>query len=235
MAFDRDGNLLVCVGGMGLYQVAPDRTVTKLTDETNRSLFSVIDDSRLRLADDLDIAPDGRIYFTEATIRYEHARLGDRRAGEPRQRPHHRATTRRRTRRAPILPNLIFPNGVCIAHDGQSFLFAETWACRINRYWFDGPKARAACERVISDLPGYPDNINRASDGNYWLALVGMRTPALDLAMTHARLPPPHGAARRAGRVALSRTSTPAACVKFDETGRDPRDAVGSGRRATTR
>ena len=46
-------------------------TIEKLTDETNRSWFSVIDDSRLRLADDLDIAPDGRIFFSEATIRYE--------------------------------------------------------------------------------------------------------------------------------------------------------------------
>jgi ribose transport system permease protein len=71
MAFDRVGNLLVCIGGMGLYAVAPDKTVTKLTDETNRSLLSVVDDSRLRLADDLDIAPDGRIYFSEATVRYE--------------------------------------------------------------------------------------------------------------------------------------------------------------------
>ena len=46
-------------------------TIEKLTDETNRSWFSIIDDSRLRLADDLDIAPDGRVFFSEATIRYE--------------------------------------------------------------------------------------------------------------------------------------------------------------------
>jgi ribose transport system permease protein len=36
---------------------------------------------------------------------------------------------------------------------------------------------------VIPDLPGYPDNINRASDGNYWLALLGMRSPVLDVAL----------------------------------------------------
>ena len=70
MNFDRDGNLVVCVGGMGLYMVTPEREVVKLTDETNRTPFKVIDDSRLRLADDLDIAPDGRIFFSEATYRY---------------------------------------------------------------------------------------------------------------------------------------------------------------------
>ena len=64
-----------------------------------------------------------------------------------------------------------------MTHDGQSFLFAETWACTVSRYWFDGPKV-GAVEVVIADLPGFPDNINRASDGNFWLALVGMRSPA---------------------------------------------------------
>jgi ribose transport system permease protein len=71
LAFDRLGNLLTCVGGMGLYKLTPQREVIKLSDETNRSLFSIIDDSRMRLADDLDIAPDGRVFFSEATIRYE--------------------------------------------------------------------------------------------------------------------------------------------------------------------
>ena len=65
--------------------------------------------------------------------------------------------------------------------DGQSFLFAETWGCRVSRYWFDGPQ-KGRVEVVIADLPGYPDNINRASDGTFWLAMIGMRTPAFDLA-----------------------------------------------------
>ena len=81
-----------------------------------------------------------------------------------------------------MLRNLIFPNGICMAHDGVSFMFAETWGCRVSRYYFDGPKA-GTVEPVIPNLPGYPDNINRASDGTYWLALVGMRTPSLDLAL----------------------------------------------------
>jgi ribose transport system permease protein len=38
---------------------------------------------------------------------------------------------------------------------------------------------------VIKDMPGYPDNINRASDGNYWMAFLGMRTPSFDLALRH--------------------------------------------------
>ena len=71
MAFDRKDNLYVCIGGMGLYRVTPQRKVEKVTDETNRSYFSIIDDSRLRLADDLDISDDGRIFFSEATVRFD--------------------------------------------------------------------------------------------------------------------------------------------------------------------
>ena len=181
MTFDDKRNLFVCVGGMGLYRVTSDRKVEKVTDETNRSLLSVVDDSRLRLADDLDIAPDGRIFFSEATVRYEmHEWPTDSLEGRGNGRiicydPRNGKTTT-------MLRNLVFPNGIVIASDKQSILFAESWNCSIKRFWFDGPRA-GKVEYVIRDLPGYPDNINRASDGNYWLALMGMRSPSFDLAM----------------------------------------------------
>ncbi len=182
MAFDKAGNLYVCVGGMGLYRVnRSDRSVEKATDETGRSLLSVVDDSRLRLADDLDIAPDGRIFFSEATVRYEmHEWPIDSLEGRGNGRIICYDPSTGRTHTA--VKNLVFPNGICMTSDGQSLLFAESWACRISRYWFDGPR-KGTVEVVIPDLPGYPDNINRASDGNYWIAIMGMRSPAFDLAM----------------------------------------------------
>lgn len=216
MAFDAAENLNVCIGGMGLYRISPDRTVSKLTDETKRTLLSVIDDSRLKLADDLDIAPDGRIFFSEATIRYDmHDWATD--ALESRGNGRLICYDPRDGSTQTILRNLQFPNGVCMAGDGQSFLFAETWGCRINRYWFDGPK-KGTCEPVIGNLPGYPDNINRASDGNFWVALVGMRAPALDLML---RMPSVRK--RMAKRVAQDEWLFPninTGCVlKFGQTG----------------
>ncbi|MEL4881693.1 SMP-30/gluconolactonase/LRE family protein, partial [Shewanella algae] len=35
MQFDRDENLIVAVAGMGVYGVAPDGRIFKVTDETN--------------------------------------------------------------------------------------------------------------------------------------------------------------------------------------------------------
>lgn len=182
MAFDRDGHLTTCVAGMGLYQVRKDtREVVKLADETNRSLFSIIDDSRIRYADDLDIAPDGRIFFSEGTIRFDPDEwMVDALEGRGNGRilcydPRDKSTKT-------VVSNLRFPNGVCVAHDGKSVLFATTWGCSVERYWLEGPKA-GTVQTVISDLPGYADNINRSSDGSYWLAIVGMRTPTFDLAL----------------------------------------------------
>jgi ribose transport system permease protein len=217
MAFDKDRNLLVCVGGMGLYKIDRERRVSKVTDETNRSAFSVVDDSRLRLADDLDIAPDGRIFFSEATIRYEmHDWPVD--ALESRGNGRIICFDPKTGKTHTVVRNLIFPNGICLAHDGQSILFAESWACRISRYWISGPKS-GQVERVVDQLPGYPDNINRASDGTYWVALMGMRSPALDVAL---RMP---GFRRRmARRIAPDQWLYPnlnIGCVaRFDDQGR---------------
>ena len=101
------------------------------------------------------------------------------------------ATIQTPTQRGQLSAILKFPNGICIASDNQSILFAETWGCTVKRYWFDGPKT-GQIEMVLDNLPGYPDNINLASDGNYWLALVGMRSPAFDLA-GECRFPTAHG------------------------------------------
>ncbi len=181
LAIDREDNLLVCAAGMGLYGVRPDGEVFKLTDQTNRTWYKVVDDSRLKLTDDLDIAPDGKIYFSEGSTRYDMSTWpvdGLEGRGSGRLVCYDPATDTTRT----VVHNIRFCNGVCTAHDNRSILFCETFGLRLMRYWIEGPK-KGETEVVIPSLPGSPDNINRASDGGYWLALVAMRAPAYDVAM----------------------------------------------------
>ena len=183
LAFDSTGNLVTCVGAMGLYSISPDRVVTRLTAETRRSLTSVIDDAILRDPNDLDIAPDGRIYFTDSTKRYsafdwmtdsiENRGTGRLLVYDPKD-----GSTKT------LLDGYHYTNGVCMAHDNKSLFFNETWTCSIHRYWLEGPKAGTA-ECVIPAMPGYPDNINRGSNGTYWVAWLGMRTPSFDLSLQH--------------------------------------------------
>jgi ribose transport system permease protein len=202
---------------MGLYSIAKSGEVTKLSAETNRSWTSIIDDARLRDPNDCDIAPDGRIFFTDSTKRYDaHDWALDSIESRPTGRLlcYDPKTGQTRT----VLDNYLYANGVCMAHDGKSLFFAESWACRVHRYWLDGPKAGTA-ECVIRDMPGYPDNINRASDGTYWMAWLGMRTPSFDLALRH-----PGMRKRMTRRLPQDDWLFPnintGGVVKFDETGR---------------
>jgi ribose transport system permease protein len=217
LAFDRAGNLISCVGAMGLYSVSSSGEVTKLSAETRRSWTSIVDDARLRDPNDCDIAPDGRIFFTDSTTRYDaHEWALDSIESRPTGRllcydPKTGKTTT-------VLDRLRYANGVCMAHDGQSLFLAESWACRVHRYWFDGPRA-GRFECVIRDMPGYPDNINRASDGTYWMAWLGMRTPSFDLALRH-----PGMRKRMTRRLPQDEWLFPnintGGIVKFDESGR---------------
>jgi ribose transport system permease protein len=181
MQFDKDENLIVAVAGMGVYGIKPDGTVFKVTDETNRTWYKLNDDSRLRMADDLDIGPDGKIYFSDCTTRYEMTTNSlDIMEGRPNGRVvvYDPATGKTWTE----INHFHFPNGICVSHDGRSLLIASTSLCQVFRYWLKGPR-RGELEILLDKLPGNCDNINRASDGNYWLALVGIRTPVFDLAM----------------------------------------------------
>jgi ribose transport system permease protein len=217
LAFDQAGNLICCVGAMGLYSISKTRDVTKLSAETNRSWTSIVDDARLRDPNDCDVAPDGRIFFTDSTTRYDaHEWALDSIESRPTGRllcydPRNGKTTT-------ILDKYRYSNGVCMAHDGQSLFMAESWACRVHRYWIAGPKA-GKVECVIKDMPGYPDNINRASDGTYWMAWLGMRTPSFDLALRH-----PGMRKRMTRRLPQDEWLFPnintGGVVKFDETGR---------------
>lgn len=185
LAFDPEGRIVTCVAGMGLVRVTLKGGAELLTDQTERSLFSIQDDTTIRMADDLDIAPDGTIYFTDATKRYDIADWGlDLLEGRPNGRLLSFEPKSRTTKT--VCDNLIFPNGVCLTHDGQYLLVASTWTCSI--LIFDLRNLSVGPRIFVRGLPGYPDNINRASDGGYWIALAGMRNPVMDEAMTMPQL-----------------------------------------------
>ena len=221
-------NLYVCIGGMGLYRITPDRKVEKATDETNRSLRSVNDDSRLRLADDLDIADDGRIFFSEATVRYEmhewpvdglEARGNGRIVCyDPRN-----GTTRT------VLRGLKFPNGICV--DARRPVDPVRRDLGLLR---QALLVRRPEDRSGRDGDGEPPGLPRqhqpgvrrkllAGHGRH--ALTGARS-----CLAHARLPPPHGQARADRRMALPQHQHRLRSAVQRE-GRGPGDSLGSGRR----
>ena len=219
LAFDRAGNLLSCVGAMGLYSITKSGEATKLSAETNRSWTSVVDDARLRDPNDCDVAPDGRIFFTDSTKRYDAHDWALDSIESRADRTAALSTTRADGKTTTLLDDYRYANGVCIAHDGQSLFFAEILGLPGASLLVRRAEGRARSNASSSDMPGYPDNINRASDGNYWMAWLGMRTPSFDLALRH-----PAMRKRMTRRLPQDEWLFPnintGGVVKFDESGR---------------
>ncbi|MFT3659955.1 MAG: SMP-30/gluconolactonase/LRE family protein [Gordonia sp. (in: high G+C Gram-positive bacteria)] len=141
-AWDRDGKLLVAVGGMGIYRIGDDGEPEMLANKVTRSPFSLIDDSGLRAVDDLDVTPDGSVYASDFSTRNNST---DFLLELVEFRPNGRLVKVHPDGRTEIVAsNMVFPNGVCTAHDGESILVSSTGLCRVDRLWVSGPKEGAA-------------------------------------------------------------------------------------------
>lgn len=176
MAFDARGTLWVADARRGLLAVAPDGAI--------RVVASTVAGTPIRLADDLDVASDGRVYFSDASTRFhppaytalsaslleilEHQGTGRLIEYDP-------ATGLTRV----LYDGLVFANGVAISHDQRSVLVVETGSYRVLRVRRDGPE-RGSAEPFVDGLPGFPDNITRGQNGWYWIALVSPRNALVD-------------------------------------------------------
>lgn len=170
MVFDQKGNLIVADAGKGLLSITPGGDITVLTREAQGTPF--------RFTDDVDIAADGRIYFTDASSRFQQP---DYRLDLLEMRPHGRLL-----RYSPktggtevLLGDMHFANGVAVAPDGDYVLVNETWKYRILRYWIRGPKAGQS-EVFADNLPGFPDNLAVDEKGRFWVAFPTLRNASID-------------------------------------------------------
>lgn len=77
-----------------------------------------------------------------------------------------------------LLENLTFPNGVSLNKDGKFLLLIETTTCKLLRYWLENT-SKAGITEVLAEFPGYPDNINRNSKGEYWVGIYSKRSTFL--------------------------------------------------------
>ena len=85
-----------------------------------------------------------------------------------------------------VLEGLRFANGVALAADESYVAVAETAGRTVVRRWLTGPK-RGETDHLATDLPGYPDNISRGSDGLVWVTLASPLLPSLERVMRAPR------------------------------------------------
>jgi sugar lactone lactonase YvrE len=176
--FDNSGNLIIADADRGLLSLSPDGVLTTLTTGT--------ESHQLVFTDDVDVAPDGKIYFSDASYKYDrHHLMKDVLEHRPnglllRYDPELKTTEI-------LLRDLYFANGIAVSADNTFVLIAETTAYRIHKYWLTD-NHEPAHEVIIDNLPGMPDGISTGQAGRFWFPLVFLRNPILDKLSNSPRL-----------------------------------------------
>lgn len=183
--FDRKRRLWVAIAGVGLGVVYPDGTSEIVLDQ----LYG----KPIHYADDVKVAPDGLVYFSDATQRFNPNDWGGTLPASLLDLMEHQLTGRvivydPEAKEARVwVSGLSFANGVTVSLDGKSLLIAETGKYRILKVSLASRRhfhtARKPDVKVFVDnLPGFPDNLSTdvSGSGRYWVGLTAPRNPVLD-------------------------------------------------------
>ena len=182
--FDAQGRMIAADAMKGLLAIAADGRVTVLANR-------VSSDDPIRYANSIVVAPDGTVYFTDASGRFSPSDWGGtyeasvldilEQAATGRVLAYVPATQKTRV----VAHGLSFANGIALSSDGHTLFVSETGRYRIWK--IDGrannlnvqsgsPQAKI----LVDNLPGYPDNLMRGRDGRIWVGLFKPRNPAAD-------------------------------------------------------
>jgi sugar lactone lactonase YvrE len=170
LEFAADGRLLVCDAHRGLLWVDP-------ATGTVEDIAADVDGTPMRFCNNAALATDGTIWFSDSSTRFGIERWKDDFVRNTR--------TGRLLRRDPdgtittVVDALAFANGVALSAAEDFVCVAETAARTVVRYWISGP-SKGMRDRLCTDLPGYPDNIARGSDGLIWITIASPTDPVVE-------------------------------------------------------
>ncbi|MDX1803431.1 MAG: SMP-30/gluconolactonase/LRE family protein [Alcanivorax sp.] len=170
--FAPDGSLVVADGYRGLLRVNVESGATQVLTDSAAGL-------RFGFADDVDVASDGRIYFSDASSKFGPAMKGRddiiEHGGHGRLLRYDPASGKTEV----LLDGLQFANGIALSQNEDFVLVNETGSYRITRYWLKGAKA-GSHDIFLDNLPGIPDGVSANGNGTFWLALFSPRNAMLD-------------------------------------------------------
>lgn len=174
---DADGTLVVANAYLGLQRIDLQGKVT--------SILSSIDGNTPVWPNNLAIARDGKIYFTEASSKFggdkyrgsydaslldimEHGGHGSVFVFDPGS-----GTSRQ------LLGGLNYANGIAISEDDSYLVIVETSNYRVLKHWLAGPR-QGDTEILLDNLPGFPDNLKTGRSGRFWMGLAAPRNNLID-------------------------------------------------------
>jgi len=183
-AFDAQGRMIAADAMKGLLAITPDAQVSLLTDHVNA-------DDRIGYANSILVAPDGTIYFTDASARFSPSEWGGTYEASVLDVMEQSSTGRvlafdpasGKTRI--VAHGFSFANGIALSADGQSFFVSETgryriWKVDAHADNLDVRSGSPQARVLVDNLPGYPDNVMRGREGRIWIGLFKPRNPAAD-------------------------------------------------------
>jgi len=175
--FDAAGNLWIANAYTGLMKLTPLGELSIVVTE--------VEGVTVAYADDVVVAPNGKIYFSDASTRFAAKDYDSTLAASLLDIMEHSDNGRiiefdpgsgvSRT----VLSNLTFANGVAADPQGRFIIVAETGEYRIWKHWISGPNTGKS-EVIIDNLPGFPDNVHIGLNGRYWVGLTAPRSDVLD-------------------------------------------------------
>lgn len=178
MAFDSRGALIVTDALKGLLSIAPDGKVRVLAD----SVAGV----PMRFPEAVVVAKNGKIYFTDASTRFSPAQWGStleaatldvfEQSATGRVLEYDPATKAVRV----VARGLSFANGIALGGDENTLFVCESaryrvWKIDVDASQLDVAERSTHAVVLFDNLPGYPDNLMRGSDGRIWLGFGGAR------------------------------------------------------------
>ncbi|MDH4374907.1 MAG: SMP-30/gluconolactonase/LRE family protein [Ramlibacter sp.] len=183
--FDAQGRLIAADAYRGLIAIDSGGKVSLLTQEVGPG-------DPIRYADAVTTGADGRIYFTEGSQHFAPEEWGGPLGASVAEIIEQRGSGRVLvydpvTRRTEVIARgLVFANGIVVTQDGRSLLVVETgryrvWRIDLAARNLDVRKGGTDQARVLLDnLPAFPDNLTRGSQGRYWLGLPQARSQLAD-------------------------------------------------------
>ncbi|MFZ6816311.1 SMP-30/gluconolactonase/LRE family protein [Undibacterium sp. Rencai35W] len=184
-AFDAQGRMIVAMPSRGLLMITQDKKVSELVTQVKQI--------PLQFVDAVVVARNGKIYFTDATQRFgvnafggvlnasmldflEHSCTGRVLEYDP-------ATSAARI----IADGFCFSNGIALSQDEQHLFVSETAGYRVWKLSIqadqlqlkDKPDPQRASV-LLDNLPGFPDNLMRGTDGKLWVGIVKPRSVDFD-------------------------------------------------------
>jgi sugar lactone lactonase YvrE len=167
---DRHHNIFVADDTKGLLWITPAGEVKRLTNSYKGE--------QMLFLDDIDLAPDSSIIFTEASRKFtdknflldimEHRPNGnvfryDLKTGETEL----------------LIDSMYFPNGVAVSPDGSFVLINHMNKYSVLKYYLSGDR-KGQSDVFVDNLPGWPDGVNLGPDGTVWVSIPTLRVELLD-------------------------------------------------------